>query len=103
MCYFTLQEVVERITKLFKIINSDAFFPLKEWPLALRLVEVITLLDQHGFYARVVSINNVLLHYTGGCKKKNEAIQDNQRRCFLSFERVAAVPETLLLDQTSFR
>jgi len=37
MCYFALQEVVERRTKLFKFINGDAFFPLKEWPLALRL------------------------------------------------------------------
>ena len=37
MCYFTLQEIVERRTMLFKIINGDAFFPLKEWPLALRL------------------------------------------------------------------
>ena len=37
MCYSTLQEVVERRTKLFQIINGDVFFPLKEWPLALRL------------------------------------------------------------------
>ena len=37
MCYFTLQEVVERRTKLFQIINGDFFFPLKEWPLAMRL------------------------------------------------------------------
>ena len=56
------------------------------------LVAMIALFYQHGFYARVVSINNVLLHST---RKKNGAIQDNQRRCFLSFERVAAGPETL--------
>ena len=69
-------------------------------PTAQILVAMIALFDQHGFYARVVSINNVLLHST---RKKNGAIQDNQRRCFLSFERVAAGPETLILDQTSFR
>ena len=38
MCYLTLQEVVERRTELFKIINGDVFSPLKEWPLALRLL-----------------------------------------------------------------
>ena len=54
---------------------------------------MIALFDQHGFYARVVSINNVLLHSTRGCGKKNGVIQDHQRRCFLSFERVAAGPE----------
>lgn len=37
LCYFTLQGVVERRMELFKIINGDVFFPLKEWPLALRL------------------------------------------------------------------
>ena len=36
MRYLTLQEVVERRTELFKIINGDVFSPLKEWPLALR-------------------------------------------------------------------
>ena len=69
--------------------------------LTAQIVATIALLDQHGFYARVVSINNVLPHSTRGCGKKNGAIQDNQRRCFLSFERVAAGPE--ILDQTSFR
>ena len=72
-------------------------------PTAQILVAMIALFDQHGFYARVVSINNVLPHSTRGCGKKNGAIQDNQRRCFLSFKRVAAGPETLILDQTSFR
>ena len=72
-------------------------------PSAQILVAVIALFDQHGFYARVVFINNVLLRSTGSCRKKNEAIQVYQRRCFLSFERVAAGPETLLLHQTSFR
>ena len=67
------------------------------------LVAMIALFDQHGFYARVISINNVLPHSTRGCGKKNGAIQDNQRRCFLSFERVACGPETFILGQTSFR
>ena len=76
---------------------------LMSGPTAQILVAMIALFDQHGFYAGVVCINNVQLHSTRGCGKKNGAIQDNQRRCFLSFERVAAGPETLLLDQTSFR
>jgi len=38
------------------------------------LVAVIALFDQHGFYARVVSISSVLLHSTGGYRKKNKAI-----------------------------
>ena len=34
MWYFTLQEVVERRTELFKLINGNVFFPLKEWLLS---------------------------------------------------------------------
>ena len=37
-------------------------------PTAQILVAMITLFNQHGFYARVVSINNVLLHSTRGCR-----------------------------------
>ena len=41
------------------------------------LVAKSVLFDQHGFYARVVFINNVVLHSTRGCRKKNGAIQVN--------------------------
>ena len=43
-------------------------------PTAQILVAMIALSDQHGFYARMVSINNVLLHSIRGCGKKNTAI-----------------------------
>ena len=42
-------------------------------PTAQILLAMIALFDQHGFYARVVSINNVLLHSTRGCRKNNQA------------------------------
>jgi len=61
MCYFTLQEVVERRTKLFKVINGDAFFPWKEWPLVPRLCFWIKpLSDEVSFNMMLFLIGNGL-------------------------------------------
>ena len=59
MCYLTLQEVVERRTELFKIINGDVFSPLKEWPLALRFWTK-PLSDEDSFKMMLFLIGNGL-------------------------------------------
>ena len=61
LCYFTLQGVVERRMELFKIINGDVFFPLKEWPLALRLCfSTKPLFDEDSFKMMLFLIGNGL-------------------------------------------
>lgn len=78
-CLITINCVKEPIAESSHLNNIGIFGIIKSGPAAQILVAMITLFDQHGFYARVVSINTVLLHSTRGCRKKNGAIQDNQR------------------------
>ena len=36
--YLSMREVVERRRELMKIIDGDAFFPLKSWPKDMKLI-----------------------------------------------------------------
>lgn len=38
MCYLSFDEIVERRTELFRVIDGDAFFSMKEWPESLKRV-----------------------------------------------------------------
>ena len=36
MCFLSFNEVVERRMELFKVIDGDAFFSMREWPASFR-------------------------------------------------------------------